>query len=468
MKEKRAQHAFSDVRFQLAYGIFLMVLIPFLIIFNTVFIINQYNKNTDIALQRQALLLARMFSASTKNNLQDTFALQKILDSVKASSPDILSLHILAPDSEGFRVLASTVLENINMSVNDNYYFIAFHQKENDALATDSVKLAQINGKIGLELVLDEKRFWLVSMPLYDFQKNKTTLLSIQMSSMVVDELTNSSWRSSLFSLALSTLIAVLFLAASTRLWGYASLYKKIRQVDAMKDEFISIASHELRTPITAMRGYVAMMLDGSYGKITKNVRSGLERVMTSTKRLAGLIEDLLNVSRIEQGRVILNMKSLNPKNVITDVVGELEPQAQEKHLNLEYASNKSKIENIYVDSDKLKEILLNIIGNAIKYTKKGTVVISHEIKDYSLEVRVKDTGIGMSAEDQARLFEKFFRVQNDYTKGVVGTGLGLWITKQLVEMMKGKVYIESMEGVGSQVILIFPLAKNMVSKKSR
>ncbi len=466
MKEKRAQHAFSDVRFQLAYGIFLMVLIPFLIIFNTVFIINQYNKNTDIALQRQALLLARMFSATTKNNLQDTFALQGILDSVKSSSPDILSLHILAPDSDEFRVVASTVLENINTAINDNYYSIAFHQKENNALATDSVKLAQINGKIGLELVLDEKRFWLVSMPLYDSQKNKIALLSIQMSSMVVDELTNSSWRSSLFSLALSTLIAVLFLAASTRLWGYASLYKKIRQVDAMKDEFISIASHELRTPITAMRGYVAMMLDGSYGKITKNVRSGLERVMISTKRLAGLIEDLLNVSRIEQGRVILNMKSLNPKNVIGEVVGELEPVAREKHLSLEYSSKKSKIENIYVDTDKLKEILLNIVGNGIKYTKHGSVDVSHEIKDYSLEIKVKDTGTGMSAEDQGRLFEKFFRVQNDYTKGVVGTGLGLWITKQLVEMMKGKIYIESMEGVGSQALVIFPLAKTVTIQK--
>ncbi len=466
MKEKKARHVFSDVRFQLAYGIFLMVLIPFLIIFNTVFIINQYNKNTDIALQRQALLLARMFSSAAKNNLQDTFAIQEILNSVKASSPDILSLHILVPETDGFRVVASTVLDNINTQINYYYYTVAFQQKENEALATDSVKLAQLNGKIGLELVLDEERFWLVSMPLYNLQKNKAALLSIQMSSKVVDELTNSSWRSSLVSLALSTLIAVLFLAASTRLWGYASLYKKIRQVDAMKDEFISIASHELRTPITAMRGYVAMMLDGSYGKITKNVRGGLDRVMTSTKRLAGLIEDLLNVSRIEQGRVILNMKSFNPKNVIVDVVRELEPQAQEKQLSLEYSSNKSKIENIYADSDKFKEILLNIIGNAIKYTKKGSVVISHEIKDYSLEVKVKDTGIGMSAEDQGRLFEKFFRVQNDYTKGVVGTGLGLWITKQLVEIMKGKIYIESMEGVGSQVILIFPLAKSATIQK--
>lgn len=467
MKEGKIKHIFSDVRFQLVYGVFLMVLIPFVIVSNTVYIINRYNETIDVSLQRQALYLSRMFYSSTRSDVRNPQALQEVINEIKRTSPDILSMHVLVPAREGFRVVASTIEKNIQQIVNFNYYDVAFGQEENGAIATNSVKLALVDNRIGLELVEDEERFWLVSMPLFDKDNNKVALVSIQLSSTVVDELTNQSWKSSVYSLSLTVLIAVLFLAASTRLWGYASLYKKIKEVDAMKDEFISIASHELRTPITAIRGYISMVLEGSFGEITDKARNGLNRVMDSAQRLAGLVEDLLDVSRIEQGRMQFNLEGVRADDVIREVVEELQSQAHSKNLVLEHHSHKEAVDLIFVDRDKCKQVLINIIGNAIKYTKVGSVnvdVRSHDEK--TLEIRVKDTGVGMSAEAQKRLFEKFYRINDESTQGIVGTGLGLWITKQLVEMMKGKIYIESMEGVGSQVLVIFPLAKATIIQK--
>lgn len=456
--EGRQQHIFSDVRFQLVYGIFLMILIPVIVILNTVFIVNRYNDNIDIALQRQALQIAKMFSSATKKSFSAPSELQGVLEEVKNTNTDVLSIHILTPAEEGFTVAASSLPENIGKTVDFYYYDIAFRQKENEGLATNSVRFSSGGRAYQLELLKYSNRFWLVSMPLFDENHHRVALLSIQISSEVVDTLTDSSWMASVYSLTITILVAVLFLAASTRLWGYATLYRKIKEVDAMKDEFISIASHELRTPITAMRGYVSMVIDGSFGQISDKVRDGMNRIMQSTKRLGDLVEDLLNVSRIEQGRILLDMKLLNPKIAVQEVIDELSVQAREKNLAIEYKAGRAP--NILIDQDKFKQALINILGNAIKYTKTGSVLVSLGIKESFVEIKVKDTGIGMSAEDQKRLFEKFYRVRSEKTQGILGTGLGLWITKQLVELMKGKIYVESIEGTGTQVTLLFPAAK--------
>lgn len=457
-KDEGARHFFTDIRFQLFYGIFLIVLIPLIILFNTIFIINRYNEDIDTILQRQALLVSRVLSSTIQGDFFDGQMLQKKILEIQEENSDILSIHVLVPEEGGFRAIASTLSENINQVIDFYYYDIAFRQRENQALATDSVRFSKDGRAERLELLKYAERFWLVSLPLFNEAKQRVGLLSIQISSAVVDELTRQSWKASVYSLTLSILVAVLFLAASARLWEYATLYRKMKEVDAMKDEFISIASHELRTPITAMRGYVSMVLDGSFGEISEKARGGLGNIQKSAKRLGDLVEDLLNVSRIEQGRILLDMKSANPKNVIAEVVEELSVQAKEKNLSLEYKAGRAP--NIFVDADKFKQVLINIIGNAIKYTKAGSVFVTLGVKDNFVEIKVKDTGIGMSAEEQQRLFEKFFRARSEKTQGILGTGLGLWITKQLVELMKGKIYIESMEGTGTQVTLLFPPVK--------
>jgi len=155
-----------------------------------------------------------------------------------------------------------------------------------------------------------------------------------------------------------------------------------------------------------------------------------------------------------------MEKKNIDVSQIIKDTVAELKIQADEKKLSLQYKLHRDHLPLIRVDSERFKQVLINLIGNAIKYTEKGGVEVITEEKDKGkmLEINIKDTGIGMSAKAQQRLFEKFYRVQNEKTADVVGTGLGLWITKKIVEMMRGSIRVSSIENVGTQATLRFPI----------
>jgi len=251
-------------------------------------------------------------------------------------------------------------------------------------------------------------------------------------------------------------------LVAAVRLWDYALLYKKIKEVDEMKDEFISIASHELRTPITSIKGFSSMMIDGTLGKVNKEVLNGAQIIKESSVRLAVLVEDLLNVSRIEQNRIEMSIANISPSETIESTLKELKVQSDAKGLLLSFLPYKSELPLIAVDTQKLKQIMVNLVGNSIKYTENGKVEVLCEEKNNGdiLEIKIKDTGIGMSAKARENLFQKFYRIKTEKTEKISGTGLGLWITKQLVEMMKGKIMVDSIENVGTQVTLQFKIVK--------
>lgn len=450
---------FSKEVFQVVYGILLILIIPSLIVINTIYIIGKYNQNINVFLQRQALTLGRVIYAEIKPQLNNPGNWQESITNIFSQSRSLLKLEILIPQEENFIIAASSNQERVGKTFDSNYYRLAWQQPENDALATASNQLT-IEEQESLEITIRPERFWLVAMPMKNLSGQKIALLSLEVSSEIVDEMTRYSRNASLYLLTLTVLIVTLFLFIATRLWDYALLYRKIKEVDQMKDEFISMASHELRTPITAIRGYLSMVIDGSLGTVSQKVKDVLKRVDTSSERLHNLVEDLLNVSRIEQGRIKVEPKPLDVSQLIQEVVEELKVQAKEKNLNLKYHQPKSKLPQINADPDRLKQILINIIGNAIKYTLKGSVEIFAEVKGKNIEIKVKDTGIGMNAEQRQHLFEKFYRVKDERTKKVTGTGLGLWIAKQLIELQQGKIFVDSIENVGTQVTIIFPILR--------
>ncbi len=449
---------------QLIYGIILIILIPLLIAFNTLFIINRYNKNLDVSLQRHALTIGRSIYTLLQEDLNDANKIQEKIKTLAEKNNDFLDLSLLIPQEENFIVAASSNNKKIGETLASYYYKLAWMQPDGDGLAQDSTKLAATaeNEKLLENLTPEENRFWIVAMPMKDSANQKNSLLTMQISSKIVDNLTNYNRNSSIFLLVLTILIAILFLSIAVRLWDYALLYKKIKEIEQMKDEFISMASHELRTPITAIRGYNSMILEGSFGKINKDVRQNLEIVQGASTRLAELIEDLLNVSRIEQGRLKMDLAPQDISGVIRDIITELKVQSDAKNLKIKYSPNLKPFPKINADSDRLKQVLINLIGNAIKYTEKGSVEITAEAKnkEKTLEIRIKDTGIGMSAKSRERLFEKFYRVQNEKTRNITGTGLGLWITKQIIELMRGSIMVDSIENVGTQITLSFPIVK--------
>jgi signal transduction histidine kinase len=222
-----------------------------------------------------------------------------------------------------------------------------------------------------------------------------------------------------------------------------------LKQLQELKDEFVFIAAHELRTPVAAIKGYLSMVMDGSVGVIDKDAKDFIGKVVEANQRLIQLVNDLLQVARSDAGRLTIKVASIDIAESINSTFDELKPLAVEKSITLAYEPAGDG--RAMADAMRLKEVLVNLVGNAIKYSGNGgKVTISHEKKDKNLIMHVADTGFGISKEAQAKLFEKFYRVQTDKTREIMGTGLGLFIVKQIVEKMGGKIWVESEEGKGS------------------
>lgn len=221
----------------------------------------------------------------------------------------------------------------------------------------------------------------------------------------------------------------------------------ELQRLDKAKSEFISIASHQLRTPLTAIRGFISMILEGDYGKIDGTVRDKLEKTMQSAQRLVTLVEDLLTLSRIEGGKLKYNWTQVNFSNLVKSVFEELEPQARLKKI--EY---RIEIENQNIillgDENKLRQVIMNLIDNAIKYTLKGSVVCSLERESGQAIFRVKDTGIGIDKSDIHFLFAKFSRGDRSPKLWTEGLGLGLYVARIMLQQHQGTIGADS-EGAG-------------------
>jgi signal transduction histidine kinase len=249
-------------------------------------------------------------------------------------------------------------------------------------------------------------------------------------------------------------LIMILFFRHA-KIIDYTTLYKKLKDVDQLKDDFISMASHELRTPLTVIRGYAEEIKESK--DLVHDLKISAERIDIAARQLDSLVGDMLDVSKIDQGRMKLDLETVNPVELISDAVSGFQTVAKQKGLNLTLI-HKLKGEKITVDPNKFRQTMINLIGNAIKYTPKGDVKITAEARESRIYIRISDSGIGISADEQKNLFQKFHRVKNEETAEIRGTGLGLWITKQIVELMDGNISIESIKGVGTHFIVDFPI----------
>ena len=439
---------FLKRNYEIIYAIVLILLIPLTIIFNTVSSVKSFKNNIDIELQRQALTIGQVFSAWFVEQAVDQAALQAKVMSIGEATPDLASFDILFPEGENFRVMASLQEDKLGTISEDLNNVIAWHQEQTVAtIVYDETGVRD-----------DTDRFWQVVMPLDDQDYHKQALLRIEMSLTVMDDLVRQTLTKSYLILITTVLIVILLLAANTRIFEYALLFKKLKEVDQMKDEFISMASHELRTPITTIKGFLSMILGGDFGHLNDRGQKNLRIMEASTNRLGDLVEDLLNVSRIEQKRLELKAEKIDAKKIVSSIVDEFELQAKAKKLELKLKITEG-LPLVLADQDKLRQILVNLIGNSIKYTKQGEVELLAEKQDSKfVRISVKDSGIGISAKAREHLFDKFYRVQSEETKGIVGTGLGLWITKQLVELMGGEIFVDSIEHVGSQFYFTIPI----------
>ncbi len=237
---------------------------------------------------------------------------------------------------------------------------------------------------------------------------------------------------------------------------------QKLKSLDRAKSEFISIASHQLRTPLTAIKGFISLILEGSYGNIDGPIRSALNKVYLSNERLIRLVEDLLSISRIESGRLEYKFRRWKLEEIVEDIADMFRLRARDAGLDFQVMIPKEPLAEVYIDGDKIREVISNLIDNAIKYTKQGFVQISVSQKeDEYVRVIIKDSGVGILAEDIPHLFEKFSRGKDTDRLHANGTGLGLYVGKQIIEAHGGKIHIFS-EGAdkGSTFILELSLKK--------
>ncbi|MEK7169674.1 MAG: HAMP domain-containing sensor histidine kinase [Patescibacteria group bacterium] len=232
----------------------------------------------------------------------------------------------------------------------------------------------------------------------------------------------------------------------------------RLRELDQMKSEFVSLASHQIRGPLTAIKGYASMMTQGDYGVVPDNLKEIIQTISDSSNALMVVVQDFLDVSRIEQGKMKYDFSVFDLSKLTYDVANELSPNIERKGLR-----SKLEIEpniNVYSDIGKIRQVIQNLIDNALKYTQKGYITVSLKKAGNSALLTIRDTGVGIKPEVLPKLFQKFSRAEDASKANILGTGLGLYVAKQLIEAQNGKVWAESEgEGKGSTFMVELPYA---------
>jgi signal transduction histidine kinase len=240
-----------------------------------------------------------------------------------------------------------------------------------------------------------------------------------------------------------------------------ASANDRLKELDQLKSEFLSLATHQIRSPLTAIKGYASLILEGDYGEISEPAKKAVKTIFDSCQNLVVIVNDFLNISRIEQGKMKYDLTDFNIVSTVEEVVNELRPNIESAKLSVDFKSDAPSYV-IHADMGKIKQVIGNLIDNSIKYTKEGGIslqVKTDEKETDKIIISISDTGIGIAPEDMQRLFGKFVRARDAFRTNVVGTGLGLYVAKQMVEAQGGKIWIES-PGVGKGSTFFIELPK--------
>ena len=361
-----------------------------------------------------------------------------------------------------FRVVVRKSIVDESSTIPNAYVVIASNNQseinkiDEQAGFQYTLSASDVDHSITTVIEVGDERLFNTTRAIKDVQGNVVAVVYTTQTLSLADTVIEKNINSSIVILMFIIILIMFLFLRHSRIVDYMGLYKKLKEVDQLKDDFVSMASHELKTPLTIIRGYVSMINETP--DLNLETKDSLEKISIATKDLDSLVVDILDVSRIEQGRLSFKMDKLNPRELITVVTESFNKTAQEKNVAISFDDSEVKdTQYIKVDTDRLKQVLVNIIGNALKYTIKGEIKIKQYEEKGRVYIRVSDTGIGMSAEEKERLFEKFYRIRTKETEDIRGTGLGLWITAKIIKEMNGKIDVESIKGVGSHFVVYFP-----------
>lgn len=231
---------------------------------------------------------------------------------------------------------------------------------------------------------------------------------------------------------------------------------EKLKGLDKLKTEFLSLATHQIRSPLTAIKGYTSMLLEGSFGKVVPEQQEPLERVLQTSNSLAIMVEDFLSVSKIESGGMKYMIEPFDFREMVSDTYSDLKITAEKKGLVMDFSSNTEDLVMVSGDREKLRQVVINLIDNSIKYTPEGSISLGLVYENNKVVFSIKDTGVGVSPETKEKLFHKFNRGEAG-KMNTTGSGLGLYLAKEIIKAHHGRVWLES-EGLGKGTTFLVEL----------
>lgn len=427
------------------FSLLLVILMPLSLLLYTTFITKTFEKNIDFILQEKALIVARMVGSIAEEYFESSAELKQRIGVVARDNSELRKIRVFVKEGEGdFKIIASKDTGEIGELFSDTALLLSWGNDQ---------AIAHLDKK-------QDERFWNVFVPFGEGGRNG--IIEIALSLQESDGVILSGVRWSYIILAAIVFLVLFLVVQHTRLFKYLFLARRLQELDEMKEEFIRMAIHELLAPIVNVRSYLYVLTEEMNKIISLSENSEiaqyLKRSFLSAERVVGLIQDMLEVTRIERGALDLSPADVDPIEIIQKVIEEYHERAKVKNVTLELGV-KAEGYILSVNPNRFTSILVNLVDNAVKYTMQGKVVVSTTINESKelCYINIEDTGMGIAAENQQKLFTKFYRVRNRETAEIPGTGLGLWIVKALVEQMGGKIFLESVKDRGSRFTVMFP-----------
>lgn len=433
---------------QIIYTLFLVVMIPGAFFFTSEQFLKVARENQDQLERNRIGMLQDVFVLFAREHINDVDYLHERILSITTENETIARFQILKKNAANeFVVMTSKDSSDLGGSfVPDPASAVLFISATGDPAHSYAAKF-----------FIDGVRYWRSVRAITAAETMQPIAYVVTDVSMAeADAVALKNIRSAYIVLGFIIIFVIILLARQARIIDYATLYQKLKEVDQMKDDFVSMAAHELRSPLSIIRGYTEMLTESE--KLSPSGETNLKHIDDAAVHLNHLIGDILDVAKLQEGRMTFRFEARDVSNDIKEVMDSFVRVAFDKGLALLY--EKKTLPFISVDPDRFHQVMINLIGNAIKYTPAGEVHVTASSEKESLVIRVSDTGMGISAENQQKLFQKFYRVKSAETEEITGTGLGLWITSQMVKTMHGDIAVESIKGKGTDFILRFPIVK--------
>lgn len=433
---------------QIIYTLFLVVVIPLGFVYSSEQFLRVAKENQDSLERSRIGLLQDVFVLFATEKFAQKDVLTEYIQQIGSKNATMVTFEVLGKQKDGtYIVFSSLNKEAIGQSV-----------------PIDSLSEVLLNSSAGNisesfagEFFINGTRYWRSVRAIPD--SNSGLILGYVLTDMsmgLVDEVQRDNIFSAYLMLLLIIILIIILLARQARIIDYATLYQRLKEVDKMKDDFVSMAAHELRSPLMIIRGYADELK--SIENINVKGLQYISNIETAANQLNTLVADILDVAKLQDGCLSFHYESVDVSKQISSIVESFTRPATDKGLTI--ACETKELPLIAVDVDRFRQVMVNFIGNAIKYTPTGGVRVMTSVQDEKVVIRVSDTGMGISAEDQKKMFQKFFRIKNEETSGITGTGLGLWITQEIVKSMRGVIAVESIRGKGTDFILSFPIVK--------